>query len=225
MQYDSKISEQKAHNAEVFSETMQICRNGGYDLPAGRHIELPKLEDVLSSSIFYNEVKNVIDIPQVLESRVDVVKMDCIDATQELVKQGFNPIMLNMASRRCPGGGVLNGARAQEETLFRRSNLCVSLYQYDEYCESLLSLPPGAGRYPMDYNAPGIYSGRVMFFRKSVKDDYVVMEEPFECAVVSAAAISHPELNRFGRLVDWAERVTIEKIRNVLRIGLVSGHD
>jgi hypothetical protein len=58
MQYDSKISEQKAHNAEVFSETMQICRNGGYDLPAGRHIELPKLEDVLSSSIFYNEVKN-----------------------------------------------------------------------------------------------------------------------------------------------------------------------
>jgi uncharacterized protein (TIGR02452 family) len=128
MQYDSKISEQKAHNAEVFSETMQICRNGGYDLPAGRHIELPKLEDVLSSSIFYNEVKNVIDIPQVLESRVDVVKMDCIDATQELVKQGFNPIMLNMASRRCPGGGVLNGARAQEETLFRRSNLCVSLY-------------------------------------------------------------------------------------------------
>jgi hypothetical protein len=77
----------------------------------------------------------------------------------------------------------------------------------------------------MDYNAPGIYSGRVMFFRKSVKDDYVVMEEPFECAVVSAAAISHPELNQFGRLVDWAERVTIEKIRNVLRIGLVSGHD
>jgi hypothetical protein len=37
MQYDPKISEQKAHNAEVFSETMQICRNGGYDLSAGRH--------------------------------------------------------------------------------------------------------------------------------------------------------------------------------------------
>ena len=74
-----------------------------------------------------------------------------------------NPVMLNMASRRCPGGGVLNGARAQEETLFRRSNLCVSLYQFDEYHANLLGVPLGKGRYPMEYGTAGIYSGRVMF--------------------------------------------------------------
>lgn len=45
------------------------------------------------------------------------------------------------------------------------------------------------------------------------------------CSVVSAAAISHPELTMEGRLADWAAKATAEKIRNVLRIGLQHGHD
>ena len=225
MTYDPKITAQKMRNVEVFRETMRICREGEYVSPSGRRVELPKMADVLSASVFHDKVKCASDLPQVADSSVGLVMMDCIDAAHELVRQGFNPVMLNMASRRCPGGGVLNGARAQEETLFRRSNLCVSLYQYDEYHAGLLGIPTGDSRYPMDYNAAGIYSGLVTFFRRGASEDYALMDDPFECAVVSAAAISHPELTADGRLADWAAKATSEKMRNVLRIGLAHGHD
>lgn len=225
MNYDPKITLQKERNAEVFQDTMRICREGGYIAQSGKRIDLPPMGEVLASGMFHKTIADVRNVPQIAESLVDVIKRDCIDATKELVTNGFNPVMLNMASRRCPGGGVLNGARAQEETLFRRSNLCVSLYQFDEYHANLLGVPLGKGRYPMEYGTAGIYSGRVMFFRKDVQEDYALMDEPFECAVVSAAAISHPDLTLDGRLVDWAARATTDKIRNVLRIGLAHGHD
>lgn len=225
MNYDPNITLQKNHNAVVFQETMRICRDGSYVAPSGIRVDLPPLAEVLSASVFHETVPNVRNRPQVAKSAVDVVKEDCIDAGHELVSRGFNPVMLNMASRRSPGGGVLNGARAQEETLFRRSNLCVSLYQFDEYHAKLLGIPLGTGRYPMEYNVAGIYSGRVMFFRKGVKEDYALMDEPFECAVVSAAAISHPDLTPNGQLADWAARATVDKIRKILRIGLLHGHD
>lgn len=225
MNYDPKITLQKERNAEVFQETMRICREGSYVAQTGRRIDLPPIAEVLTSSVFHETVSDACNAPRVTLSSVDVVKKDCIDVTQELVSQGLNPVMLNMASRRCPGGGALNGARAQEETLFRRSNLCVSLYQFDEYHANLLGIPLGKGHYPMGYSTAGIYSGRVMFFRKGVNEDYALMDNPFECAVVSAAAISHPDLTPNGRLVDWAAKAMADKIRNVLRISLLHGHD
>ena len=225
MNFDPAIAAQKQRNVEVFKETMRICREGGYVSPAGNRNALPPTSDVLAASMFHEIIPDASDTPVASESVVDVVNEDCIEAAHGLVRHGFNPVMLNMASRRCPGGGVLNGARAQEETLFRRSNLCVSLYQFDEYLAGLLGIPHGNGHYPMGYNAAGIHSGRMMFFRKGVSEDYALMDEPFECAVVSAAAISHPDLTTEGRLADWAAKATAEKIRNVLRIGLHHGHD
>ncbi len=225
MSYDPKIAAQKKRNAEVFQETMRICRSGGYVAPCRRRVELPPQGKVLSAAEFHDAAPDSRSVPCTAEARVDVVNADCIDVTCDLVRQGFNPVMLNMASRRSPGGGVLNGARAQEETLFRRSNLCVSLYQFDGYHAGLLGIPLREGRYPMGYNDAGIYSGCVMFFRSGVSEDYALMDEPFECAVVSAAAISHPDLTRDGRLADWAAKAMAEKIRNVLRIGLAHGHD
>lgn len=49
------------------------------------------------------------------------------------LKEGYNLAVLNMASSMNPGGGVMTGARAQGETLFRRTNLFRSLYQFTEY--------------------------------------------------------------------------------------------
>ena len=146
MNCDPKITLQKECNAEVFQETMRICREGSYVAKSGLCIDLPPIAEVLTSSVFHEIVSDARNVPQVTGSSVDVVKKDCIDVAQELVSQGLNPVMLNMASRRCPGGGALNGARAQEETLFRRSNLCVSLYQFDEYHADLLGIPLGKGR-------------------------------------------------------------------------------
>ena len=223
--YDPAIAAKKEKNRQVFQETMDICRHGGYVSPSGGRVELPPIDEVLSNSVFYVNPPRVDDAPVLGTSVCDAVNEDCIEVTRKLVEEGYRPIMLNMANRHTPGGGVLDGARAQEESLFRQSNLCVSLYQFDDYHAGLLGLPPGNGRYPMDRNTGGIYSGRVMFFRTSSRKGYALVEKPFECAVVSVAAINRPDLTVDGRLVDWAAEATKAKIRTMLRIGLLHGHD
>ena len=223
--YDPAIAERKQRNRDIFAETMRICQAGGYVAPSGAAVRLPATGDVLKASVFYQNPPRVDDVPSAGTTVCDAVNEDCIETTRKLVADGYRPIMLNMANRHTPGGGVINGARAQEESLFRQSNLCVSLYQFDEYHASLLGLPLGNGRYPMDRNTGGIYSGRVTFFRTSSRNGDTLVETPFECAVVSVAAINRPDLTSDGRLVDWAARATKSKIRTMLRIGLLHGHD
>jgi len=222
--YDPAIAARKERNRQIYQETMQICRDGGYATATGR-VDLPANEDVLNASRFYVNPPEVDKLPPVEGSVVDAVNGDCIEVTRDLVEKGYRPVLLNMANRHTPGGGVLDGARAQEESLFRQSNLCVSLYRYDEYHAGLLGLPPGTGRYPMDRNTGGIYSGRVTFFRTGQRDGDKLVDSPFECAVVSVAAINRPDLDAQGRLVDWAVEATEKKIRTMLRIGLLHGHD
>jgi uncharacterized protein (TIGR02452 family) len=60
---------------------------------------------------------------------IRVTNKDSIDAAFEAQKEFdlLSPIVLNMASDFKPGGGVENGARAQEECLFRRTNYFMHL--------------------------------------------------------------------------------------------------
>ena len=223
--YDPAIAARKEKNRQIFKETLSICRRGGYVSPSGATVTLPPMDEVLAASVFYVDPPNVEGHPKAQSSVCDAVNDDCIEVTRKLVEEGYRPIMLNMANRHTPGGGVINGARAQEESIFRQSNLCISLYQFDEYHAGLLDLPLGNGRYPMDRNTGGIYSGRVTFFRTGARNGDALVETPFECAVVSVAAINRPDLTGDGRLIDWAVKATKSKIRTMLRIGLLHGHD
>lgn len=62
-----------------------------------------------------------------------------LDTISEALNHKEKVCILNMASPKRAGGGVKNGARAQEECLFRSTNLCVSVVQdfyplhYDEF--------------------------------------------------------------------------------------------
>ena len=222
---NAALALKEERNVDVYEETMQICREGEYVAQSGTRIKLRPNAEVLAASVFY-------DNPPVAESatssggsEVDVVNSDCIDVAHELVREGFHPILLNMANRHKPGGGVLFGANAQEETLFRRSNLCVSLYQYSGPYAKFLSLPKGNGAYPMNRETGGIYSGLVTFFRADSAHDFALVDDPFECAVVSVAAINQPECESPDRLAKWAADASKVKIRSMLRIGLLHGHD
>eukprot|EP00434_Breviolum_minutum_P016278 symbB.v1.2.014343.t1/scaffold1047.1/size141927/9 len=73
--------------------------------------------------------------------RVEVIDGDLLEHAAELCrKQNLKVAVLNMASPNKPGGGVRNGAGAQEETMFRRSDLANFLDEskfypiHDESC-------------------------------------------------------------------------------------------
>ena len=49
-----------------------------------------------------------------MATQVIVRNVDCLEEGVRLTHEGYNPAVLNMASRRIPGGGVMTGAGAQE---------------------------------------------------------------------------------------------------------------
>jgi len=95
-----------------------------------------------------------------------------------MLNSGLNPGVLNLASRQNPGGGVLNGAGAQEENIFRRTNLFMSLYRFAHYAENY-GIKKSENNYPLNRNTGGIYSGNITVFRASEKNN------PFKYVVFS----------------------------------------
>ena len=52
---------------------------------------------------------------------------DCLVASKRLIDAGMNPAVLNLADILVPGGCVESGSGAQEESIFRRSNITKTL--------------------------------------------------------------------------------------------------
>ncbi len=114
---------------EVFQETVRIVKNGGYDFE-GKFIKIDN-ENVIEGSVLFdappkNRKKGEYD------TKFIVIQGDTLEVIELIVKAGLNPAALNMTNSYVPGGGVIGGAGAQEENIFRRTNLFLSLYQFSE---------------------------------------------------------------------------------------------
>ena len=166
-----------------------------------------------------------IDIPAINgRTTVEVVETDCLLEGIRLLNGGYCPAVLNMANRRTPGGGVLNGAAAQEETIFRRTNIFRSLYQFSPFAGDY-GIRKSNLQYPMDRNFGGIYTPAVTVFREDEGNGFRLMEEPRELGFISVAGMNRPDLKLNGMIVDHLLEPIRHKIRTILRIGLAHGHN
>ena len=89
-----------------------------------------------------------------------VENISTVEAIRKLVERGKTEIgVLNFASAKNPGGGFINGAMAQEESLAASSTLYRTLLANEEYYKR------NREQSSMMYTDYGIYSPDVTFFR------------------------------------------------------------
>lgn len=152
-------------------------------------------------SIVYQTPVTVVPVPRA-STTIKVVENDCIYAAQA-ANEGRTCI-LNMADWVRAGGLVEAGSRAQEEELFRRSNLYKHLHQ--KY-------------YPMR-PCTTVYSRDVEFFKYGADKYYEKMPASIKFDVISAPALcgvpTSPDGQYFLREKDAA--LMMEKIRQLILI-------
>ena len=120
------------------------------------------------------------------ETLVQVVNETTLQAARRFTESGLEPLALNFANGIHPGGGFLNGARAQEEVLCRSSALYETLvhdpmYEYHQQ----QPLPDSS-----DWT---IYSPRVPVFRR---DDGMPHDVPWLLSFITSAAPYAPRVGQ-----------------------------
>lgn len=217
---------------QIFAETVEIVEGGGYETKTGVVVELPNDKAMRDGSVLYQQ-----ELPMAGETdykgttSIKVLEQDCLVVAKGMLERGYNPAVLNLASSWSPGGGVVQGSRAQEESIFRRTNLYRSLYQFahggkpDMFATKPepidLKKTPHYKEH-LDYHFGGIYTPGATVFRAS---NFELFQKPFQMSFIIVAAIKEPVLTPTGHLTDADKDQTRDKIRTILRIGLKHGHD
>ncbi len=187
--------------ASIFEDTMDIIKERNIDTD-------------FRFSHKYNEPLDMDDTSYDKKGDVSVVDMDTLDCAKSLIDDGFEDnevCVLNMGSIWKYGGGVENGAGAQEECLCRRSTLYPMLKSYAEKYKDT---------YPNSGENDAIYTSNVEVLKDS---SYNVLENPYHVNVITAAAIKHPVLID-GGLSPTDTTFLMHKIRNILNSAAFNGN-
>lgn len=195
----------------VFEDTHKISMNRNYVLADGKPVVVSPAEP---SVIFKKKIElDPLEDHHRFNTAIRVVSEDCLALAKRLSEKGEKPLVLNMASDTTPGGGVKNGAGAQEEYLFRATNYCTTMYT-----------PHVKVSYPLYGDSCGIYSPNVIVFRGTEAEGYPLLETPFAISIVAVPALKNPVVVGDGYLPPDEERMR-ERIRTIFRIAGQHNHD
>ena len=133
-----------------------------------------------------------------------------VEAAWKLSLEGKKNIaILNFASAKNPGGGFINGAMAQEESLAASSGLYRTLTVHEEYYRNNRACPS------MMYTDHAIYSPEVVFFRDG---GFRLLEKPFTSSVLTLPAVNMGQVLLKGEDCDTAERVMRRRMKLALAV-------
>lgn len=154
------------------------------------------------------------------ETIIEVTNETTVEAAYRLDQERHTEagvFVLNFASAKHPGGGWLQGARAQEESIARASGLYTSLisenaakyYQKNKKCGTAL------------YTDLMIYSGRVPFFKD---DEGACLDVPFYATVLTVPAPNAGAIEKAAEIGEIAP--TLERrINSILAVAEMQGHE
>lgn len=208
--------------AAIAQETLAILNRGHYDAPGGRQVDLStSLEDAINLSVGYPPRAALPPPPPRAAPprpggpQVDVTNETTLAAARCLVGEGRAPAALNFASAKRPGGGFLNGALAQEESLARASGLYACIAHspmYEQHGHSAM------------YSDWVIYSPDVPVFRD---DEGALLDEPWPCSFLTCAAVNARAVleHEGGRRRDAIAEAMRRRVARVLAVAAAHGHD
>ncbi|MEE3381905.1 MAG: TIGR02452 family protein [Succiniclasticum sp.] len=221
---------------QVFRYTVQAVKTGHYELltrtPAGETVveTLPlQLDpDLAARTVFYSEEQHPAVRNRYAGPDIEVLEADCLATAKQYTEAGLGKVaVLNMASRRNPGGGVFNGAGAQEEYCFRCSDYFRSLYQFVNFGKAY-GVERRPESYPLDRNFGGVYSPNVTVFRDTEETGYAFLRHPWKTNFIAVAGLNRPStVTVDGTLQIVPELVPAleNKIRTILNIAVAQEVD
>lgn len=215
----------KNERTEVFKNTTETVSAGHYQASDGTIKEFYRNDEMINGTKFYSK-KVKVDynaLKRYEYTKISVIDIDCLYAAEQLIHKGLNPAVLNMASFHTPGGGVERGSAAQEESIFRRTNIFRSLYQFHSVGENY-NIKQLEERYPLEMHFGAIYTPSVMVFKSSENDGCKLLDNPFFIDVITMPAIKKPETEN-GKLAAWAKDILKIKIKQIFDIAITNGND
>jgi uncharacterized protein (TIGR02452 family) len=183
-----------------------------------------RVKNYMSNDFFHSTTKSnfsdVLDAPAANKyPPIYVRNMDVLDLVTIIsrIYEINNVLVLNLANNTVPGGGVMRGASAQEEAIFRRTNACLTL-------ESKL--------YPIDNdnensNRSILYSPQISIISDKMNRFYDTMSESasiIRFAMVSSAAKSLPENSSTHDERKLAYKLAYGRLKTVFKAAVLRGH-
>ena len=199
-------------------EVLDLIERGTYTTASGSVVSIEsETKSSLDGSRLYSP-----DELTTLRERIpagDRPTIDVVNGTTQTVAQSMSEsgplVLLNFASARNPGGGFLNGAKAQEEDLCRCSTLYATLIKHDEYYDT------NRNQSSLLYTDYAIFSPTVPFFKTRGTGDY--LDRPFYASVITAPAPNtKPYLAKSGD-PELLRQCFEQRWQNVMAIAIDTG--
>ncbi|MFL6657465.1 MAG: TIGR02452 family protein [Massilia sp.] len=207
----------------IAKDTLAILAAGSYRNAAGVDISIAReLDYAKGASVHYTGAALAHLTRSGASSTRHVTQFEVhnestFSAARRLVGAGHrDPLCLNFASAKNPGGGFLGGAEAQEENLAKSSGLYPCIVQMSPMYEANRAL--GSCMYLDDM----IYSPQVPVFRD---DGYALLDTPYIASIVTAPAVNRGALARNEpERVCEVDAVMAGRIDKLLALAVHHGH-
>jgi len=161
------------------TETMAIIEAGGYRSPGGRDVLIGAGIAAAIEGTRLHLPAEALPAPPLDGSGAPVIEVTNETSLSAARRLGADVACLVFASAKSPGGGFLNGAQAQEESIARSS----ALYPCQQAAREFYDFHRRQG--DLRYSDRIIYSPGVPVFRA---DDGALLDEPYPVSFLTAAA-------------------------------------
>ncbi|MCL1937437.1 MAG: TIGR02452 family protein [Candidatus Azobacteroides sp.] len=207
------------YRAQKAQETLLIIEKGFYTVN-GRQIDTARFiqQSINKAQLYSPEAWEAVqgETQQIIagrnfQTRIAVKNCTSIEAALPMQETNGKTGCLNFASAKNPGGGFLNGAQAQEESLARNSALYPTLTKFQremyDYNRSLTTYL---------YSDYMIYSPDVVFFKNDANE---LLAQPFLLDILTSPAVNVGAIKQNNPLeLSQVEQTMLSRIDKMLSV-------